>query len=209
MIWAILQEKFRWRKHYRRWKEKNSHNFCEIQSYFNIDNVTIGKNSYGMINAHIYNNPEEKLSIGSFCSIAEGVHFVFSEHDYHRMCMFPFTRYVMKREENNTTKGPIKVEDDVWIGQGSMILSGVTIHQGAVIGAGSVVAQDIPPYAVYARGEIIKYRFEPEIIEALLQIDYSRLTDKMVSENLGILYSSDPAEWLGSDLYRQLTSDRK
>ncbi len=207
MIRAMLKEKFRWRKHYRRWKEKNSHNFCEIQSYFNIDNVTVGRNSYGMINAHIYNNPQERLSIGSFCSIAEGVHFIFSEHDYHRMCMFPFCNYIMKEKEKNPTKGPIIIKDDVWIGQGCMILSGVTIHQGAVIGAGSVVAQDIPPYAVYARGEIIKYRFEPEIIEKLLRIDYGKLTHELIEDNLDLLYSTESSEWLSSDLYQQLVKE--
>ena len=141
-----------------------------------------------MINAHIYNNPNEKLQIGSFCSIAEGVHFVFSEHDYHRLCTYPFKHFILKEKEDNPTKGPIIVEDDVWIGQNCVILSGVTIHQGAVIGAGSVVAHDVPPYAIYARDKVIKYRFEQNVIEQLLKIDYSKLTDEMIKDNIELLY---------------------
>jgi len=42
----------------------------------------------------------------------------------------------------------IKIEDDVWIGSNSTVLDGVTIGRGSVIGAGSVVTQDIPPFSV-------------------------------------------------------------
>ena len=58
-------------------------------------------------------------------------------------------------------KGDIIVEDDVWIGYGAVIMSGVTIKQGAVIAAGSVVVKDVPAYSIVggAPAKIIKYRF--------------------------------------------------
>jgi acetyltransferase-like isoleucine patch superfamily enzyme len=51
------------------------------------------------------------------------------------------------REQGITAQG-IVIEDDVWIGAGAAVLDGVTIGRGSVIGAGSIVANDIPPYSV-------------------------------------------------------------
>ena len=42
------------------------------------------------------------------------------------------------------------IEDDVWIGYGAIVLSGVTVHRGAVVAAGALVTRDVPPYAVVA-----------------------------------------------------------
>jgi len=204
-----LIEKIRWRKHLRRWHQKNSHNHCEIQTYFNIDNVYIGKCSYGMVNAHIYENNEERLYIGNFCSIAENVHFVFAEHNYKRLSTFPFDEFVLNGKEYNPTKGAIIVEDDVWIGMNCTILSGVTIHQGAVIGAGSVVSKDVPPYAIYAGGRIIRYRFEQEIINKLLEIDYNKLTIDLIKENREYMYTELSEDFWNSDLYKKIRVEQK
>lgn len=78
--------------------------------------------------------------------------------------------------------------DDVWIGYGSTILSGVRVGQGAVIGAKSVVAKDIPPYAIYAGTRVIKYRFNEEIIQKLLKIDFAKLDYKAINNNIENLY---------------------
>jgi acetyltransferase-like isoleucine patch superfamily enzyme len=68
----------------------------------------------------------------------------------------------------------IVIEDDVWIGFGAIILSGVTVGRGSVIGAGAIVAKDIPPYSVVIphRSEVLKRRFsqaEIEVHEAALR----------------------------------------
>ncbi len=204
MVLDLLREKLRFRKHRKEWEKKNSHNNCVIQNYVKIDKIEIGRKTYGMINAHIYNNPDEQLKIGSFCSIAEDVHFVFSEHDYHRVSTFPFKEFVLREKEDNPTKGAIIIEDDVWIGQGCLILSGVTIHQGAVIGAGSTVAHDVPPYAVYARDRIIKCRFDEDTVKKLLMMDYSRLTDEMIEDNIDLLYGAVDEAFFASELYKRL-----
>ena len=62
----------------------------------------------------------------------------------------------------------IVVEDDVWIGQGAIILSGVTIGRGSIIAAGAIVTRDVPRYSIVATqpSGVVKQRFSPEQIEA-------------------------------------------
>ena len=89
-------------------------------------------------------------------------------------------------------RGDITVDDDVWIGFYATIMSGVHIGQGAVVAAGAVVTKDVPPYAIVGGvpAKIIKYRFSPEVIEQLLKMDYSKLTDNMIREKNNDIYNS-------------------
>lgn len=95
------------------------------------------------------------------------------------------------RNYDALSKGNIIVEDDVWIGQNAFILSGVTIHQGAVIATGAVVTKDVPAYAVAGGvpAKVIKYRFQEEVINELLKIDYGRLTKELVEKHMDELYT--------------------
>ena len=87
------------------------------------------------------------------------------------------------------SKGPIVINDDVWLGTNALILSGIEIGQGAVIAAGAVVTNDIPPYAIAAGvpAKVIKYRFNQEMIDKLLQLDLGKMDEKYVQEHLSIL----------------------
>ena len=108
----------------------------------------------------------------------------------------------MKEEQEGTSKGNITVDDDVWIGFRSTILSGVHIGQGAVIAAGSVVTKDVPPYAIVGGvpAKVIKYRFPSNIINELLKIDYKKMTEDMIKEHINELYneleSIEQLEWV-------------
>lgn len=97
------------------------------------------------------------------------------------------------------------MEDDVWIGMNSLILSGVKIGKGAVIGAGAVVAKDIPPYAIAIGNpcKIVKYRFDREIQEKLKNIEYVNYTFK----NEDILYQEVTKENL-EKILEKLELDR-
>lgn len=186
----------------RKWRKLNLHNNTTIAKEFDMSRVTVGNFTYGLINPYFYDNPKGKITIGSFCSIAEGTKFVFGEHDYNRPMTFPIDAYICDRKEINPIKGDIVIEDDVWIGMDSIILSGVTIHQGAVIGAGSVVAKDVPPYAIFAGGKVVKYRFEEMSINKLLEIDYSKLTREDVIKNRDLLYERLSDNFFDSSICR-------
>ncbi|MGN9105593.1 DapH/DapD/GlmU-related protein [Oliverpabstia intestinalis] len=96
----------------------------------------------------------------------------------------------MNVEVESFAKGDIRVDDDVWIGYGASIMSGVHIGQGAVVAAGAVVTKDVPPYAIVGGvpAKVIKYRFEPEMIEELLKVDYSELTKEDIEKHIDDLY---------------------
>lgn len=173
------------------WRRSNAHNhttlsLINIPDSMNIhDIITVGKGTYGNIDIRWFWNKDEKISIGNYCSIAEGVLFLTGGNHYlDRVSSFPFAHYYpMDEKYVAPTKGAIVIQDDVWIGQNALVLSGVTIGQGAVIGAGSVVAKDVPPYAIYVGNKVIKYRFDEETIEKLLRFDYSKLEKQDIIDN--------------------------
>lgn len=75
---------------------------------------------------------------------------------------------------NDERFGKIQIGNDVWIGEGAFIRRGVEIGDGAIIGARSVVTRDVPPYAIVggAPAKLIRYRFEPDVIEELLRLQW-------------------------------------
>jgi acetyltransferase-like isoleucine patch superfamily enzyme len=94
--------------------------------------------------------------------------------------------YIMFNGARNLT-GDIIIENDVWIGAKSTIMSGVTIHSGSVVAATSTVTKDVPPYMIVAGNpaKIVKPRFTPDIIEKLLEIkwwDWPQDTNKIKQE---------------------------
>lgn len=161
-----------------RWWAENRHNDTYAVNRFNRRKVRVGRFSYGPIEVYEYGALEESLAIGALVSIGPNVRFLLGgNHYYHGFTTFPLRAKILHLESEAVSRGPIRVEDDVWIGMGTVILSGVTIGKGSVIGAYSVVSRDIPPFsiAVGSPARIIKARFPPEVQEALLALDYSRL----------------------------------
>ncbi len=162
-----------------KWRKANRHNLTTISYNSPMNLIKVGKGTYGHINAHFYGSKKEGLNIGNFCSIAGNVDFVLGgEHNYKRASNYPYPELTYHTQYDAICKGPITVEDDVWIGFGAIILSGVTLGRGCVVGAGSVVAKDIPPYAIYAGNRLLKYRFNQEIITRLMEIDFNNVNIK-------------------------------
>jgi acetyltransferase-like isoleucine patch superfamily enzyme len=90
-------------------------------------------------------------------------------------------------------KGDITIENDVWIGAKSTIMSGVKIGNGAVIAAGATVTKDVPPYAIVVGnpGKIIKYRFTENQIKDLLDIAWWDWSESKIREEAMLLWSQD------------------
>lgn len=177
----------------KRWRKANPHNITTIKDVFTCDfsQIQVGKGTYGDLWLKNVSR-DRKLVIGNYCSIGNEVEFyVCIDHPTDLISTYPFKSLILGNPDDTISKGDITVGDDVWIGGHSVILSGVHIGQGAIIGAGSVVTRDVPPYAIAvgSPARVIKYRFEPEIIDKLLTIDYSRLDEAVIKENLNSLYT--------------------
>lgn len=159
-----------------KWRKNNKHNFTKIKNKFYFDNLSVGKGTYGEIKVKDYGSKDWKIEIGNYCSIAQECTFlVTGEHEYNNISTYPWKQSILKRGIETKSKGKIIIKDDVWIGYNCLIMSGVTIGQGAIIAAGSIVHKNVPPYAIYGGGRIIKYRFSEKIINALLKIDYNKI----------------------------------
>ncbi|MEC5270294.1 CatB-related O-acetyltransferase [Heyndrickxia coagulans] len=174
-----------------KWRILNKHNFTTVERLFPLNVVNVGNNSYGSLDVFTWNAENEKLVIGNYVSIAPGVKFVLGgNHRLDSFSTYPFKVMMLGDKNEATSKGRIIVEDDVWIGMDSLILSGVTIGKGAVIAARSVVTKDVPPYSVVAGNpaKVIKYRFDEDIIGELKTIDFNKIDYKFVEKNISDLY---------------------
>lgn len=125
------------------------------------------------------------VGIGKKCSIAKHCTFVLSNHlvDTFSSCVSP-VKHLFPHKQGNTSgysKGDIIIKNDVWIGTHCIILDGLTIGNGAVIAAGSVVTKDVPAYAIVGGNpaKIIRYRFSREIID---EIEKTAFWDMSISE---------------------------
>lgn len=203
-MFGFIRVRLEHRRKCKQWRETNSHNdtFLNYPLYC-AECVSVGRGTYGPINVEM-SRKDYRLRIGNYCSIANGVTFVLSsEHPTNHISTYPFKVKVIQDENPEAvSKGDIIVEDDVWIGFGATVLSSVRIGQGAVVAAGAVVTKDVPPYAIVGGvpAKVIKYRFTPELIEELLQVDFSQLDDTAIKDNINALYEElrDPEQlaWL-------------
>lgn len=133
----------------------------------------IGQGTYGDLIVRIWSK-DTNLIIGSYTSFAAGVKVILGgEHRTDWVTTYPFN-VLWESSKHITghpkTKGDVIIGNDVWIGTEALILSGVTIGDGAVVGARSVVAKDVPPYAIVVGNpaKIVKYRFDENVIARLL-----------------------------------------
>ncbi len=114
------------------------------------------------------------LCIGKGCSVADRVIFMIDlNHDYKLVAMGELSFLEEAKDQSKIKKkGTIIIQNDVWIGHGATIMSGVTLHNGCVVAAGAVVTKDVPPYAIVGGNpaRVIKYRFDDDIIKGLQKI---------------------------------------
>lgn len=161
---------------------------------FDITKVSVGQYSYGIFRVQMWSNPDQRLVIGNFVSIAYNTTFILGgNHSYDTLSTFPYPSYVLNEPDiayEEKINGPIIIKDDVWIGTSAIVMSGVTINQGAIVAAGAVVVKDVPPYAIVGGNpaKVIKYRFDEAIIERLVkEVDYSKLDADTIRANITLL----------------------
>lgn len=175
-----------------KWRRRNPGNGTYLDAHaVGLDNISVGDWSYGPLRV-VTSAPNPSVRIGRFCSIAEGVSFVTcDEHPLDRLSTFPFRVRVMGESGPEAFgKGGITVDDDVWIGYGATILDGVHIGRGGVVAAGAVVAKDVEPYTIVGGvpAKPIKKRFSQDVIDRLLEFDYSKVDRSFVEAHLEQLY---------------------
>ena len=121
-----IKHSLRYAMFYVKWSKFNKRNDIEPQNIFPIECVQIGRYSYGELNVVTFNN-KSNLKIGDFVSIAQHVTFLLDvEHYTNYISSFPFRVKVLNdKNPESYSKGDIIVDDDVWIGYGATILSGV------------------------------------------------------------------------------------
>jgi virginiamycin A acetyltransferase len=138
----------------------------------------------------------ERLVIGKFVQIARGSYFITSSanHPMTGFSTYPFR--IFKPETFGYKDLPVKdtiVGQDVWIGHDAAIMPGVQIGAGAIVAAASVVARDVPPYAVVGGNPagIIRMRYPDEVVEELLSIAWWDWPIDRIEANLAALTNGD------------------
>lgn len=125
----------------------------------------------------------DRLIIGKFCSIACGAKFLFNcaNHTLKSLSTYTFPLFfeewnLQKSDVASAwdNKGDIVIGHDVWIGYEAVIMGGVTIGNGAIIGARAVVTKDVEPYSIVggSPAKEIRKRFTPEVIKCLQELQW-------------------------------------
>jgi acetyltransferase-like isoleucine patch superfamily enzyme len=168
--------------------------------------MKVGKYTYGHTKIKHERLKTGNITIGSFCSISEGV-TIFTGKGGHRtehISTFPFGRIHKKKFPNDPTKclssdiGDVIIGNDVWIAKNATIMSGVTIGDGAVIANNSHVVKDVEPYSVVGGNpaKLITYRFDEETIAKLLKIKWWDWEDEKIKEVVPTLDSTNIKEFV-------------
>jgi acetyltransferase-like isoleucine patch superfamily enzyme len=163
--------------------------------------VKVGRHTYGHELLAVRDwGQGSMLTIGSFCSIADRcVVFLGGNHRTDWITTFPFPFFAERWPSaegiagHPATNGDVSIGNDVWIGSNATILSGVTVGDGAVVAANACVTRDVPPYAIVAGNpaRVVRHRFAPEVVEALLAIRWWDWSDERIAASLPLLCSGD------------------
>lgn len=152
----------------------------------------------------LYHYPinHDKLIIGKYCSIACGAKFLFTSanHTLRSLATYPFPLFFEEwgLDRKNVTeswdnKGDIVIGNDVWIGYEAVILSGVTIGDGAIIGTRALITKDVPPYTIVGGvpARSIRKRFTEKTISILLEKKWWNWSEEKIAKNIDIIQSGN------------------
>lgn len=168
--------------------------------------VAVGRGSYGSPKLIVFNSPGSilpHLVIGNYCSIAQDVTVIVNGgHRTEWVTTFPvrsvFGMEGAGHDGHPKQTGPVIIGNDVWIGHGALLLGGITIGDGAVIGAGSVVRKDVRPYAIVIGNPSYEVgrRFDNTTVDRLLEIGWWDLEEAQVKTLAKVLCDTPNLEYL-------------
>jgi acetyltransferase-like isoleucine patch superfamily enzyme len=167
--------------------ELDSDEGCRFYKCKLYGNIRVGKyTSLWGPNLDIHSG-NQKVSIGSFCSIARNVSIQTDNHNVNKITTYFIGQNFFNEKWSNekVSKGDIKIKNDVWIGTHSVILGGVTINNGAIIAANSVVSKDVPAYSIVAGSpaKVINYRFEEDVVNKLNDLEWWNWSTEKIEKN--------------------------
>lgn len=142
----------------------------------------------------------DRLVIGRFCAIATGARFMMNggNHATAGFSTYPFLIFGHGWERLSPsfpTRGDTVVGNDVWVGHQATIMPGVTIGDGAIVAAQSVVTADVRPYAVVAGNPAreVKRRFDDAVVEELLRVRWWHWPAERITRHLEAIAGADLA----------------
>jgi acetyltransferase-like isoleucine patch superfamily enzyme len=162
----------------------------------------IGEFSYGAPKVR-FSESGASLTIGRYCSIADKVEILLGgNHRMEWVSTYPFSALrslwpkAPRTEDYHVSRGDVVIGNDVWLGSGAMILSGITIGHGAVVAARAVVTKDVPPYGIVGGNPaaLIRYRFDEATVAALLETAWWELPPEAVALLIPLLQSDRTEE---------------
>lgn len=167
--------------HLRAVKNSRVHKSSSIGSGSLFIDSTMGRNSFCGYDCVVV-----KTIVGSFCSIASNCEIGGATHSIEWVSTSPVfneNKEQIKKKYSHFEFGTNEmtiIGHDVWIGSRALIKSGVNIGTGAVIGMGSVVTKDVPPFEIWAGNpaKLIRKRFDDEMIEVLLESEWWEMKDQ-------------------------------
>lgn len=150
--------------------------------------IVYGKHSYGAdVRVCVWLLHDTVVRTGAYCSLGANIRIIIDgNHRMDGLSTYPFGRLFPEIPLENYGKDIPTIGNDVWIGSDSVIYSGVSIGDGAVVAGQSVVTKSVPPYAVVAGNpaRIVKYRFDESVIQDLLAVKWWDLPDEFVRTEL-------------------------
>lgn len=186
---------------------------CFIKNMITAPNILVGDYTYYddpddptafERNNVLFNWPEfgDKLIFGKFCAIASGTKFIMgsANHRTSSISTYPFAVFggawaenIPPHLEQLPRKGDTIIGNDVWIGRESVIMPGVTIGDGAIVAAYSVVVKDVAPYTMVGGNpaKVIKKRFDEDLTQLLLQLKWWDFEPEKLADFLPVLCNSD------------------
>jgi virginiamycin A acetyltransferase len=152
----------------------------------------------------LYAYGPERLEIGRYCALAEGVRFIMAGANHAMLgpSTFPFGIFggdwagTMDLVMGAESRGDTVVGSDVWLGYRSVVLPGVSIGHGAIVAACSVVASDVPPYAIAGGNpaRVLRIRFPEQEVASLLRSAWWDWPFELVTEHARTIMSGTAAE---------------